>query len=140
MEHYGKEHNMYHGIIIPFVFMIIIIPVILYFLFYFAVGSFKQYDHDSLVWLSLFFAFLLTSLFDLSCILSGFINGMFTAFIQRVRTLCRDYKIFKGNAVKWYFRDFLEKGGPILWPFLLITTATIVFTVISFVTFLRVYY
>ena len=140
MEHYGKEKRIYHGIAIPFILMFVV-PAIFFAMFYFAIGtSILHYSDIAIFYLSLGFAGLTGCLFDITCVLVGFISGYFIAIPKRIAFLISNVKIFKGKAFKWYFEQFIEQGGPIFWGFVLVFLSMIAFTVVGFVQFFVVYY
>ena len=134
MEHYGKSKRIYHGIIIPFIVMIVL-QVGLYFLFYYAIKQFSKQPDFVIANISLGFAGLIGVLFEIICVIHGFIYDPFVAFLKRVGNLFANFKIFKKKALAWYWDDFKENGGIIIWVFLLIFLATLFVCIFGFTRF-----
>ena len=138
MEHYGKEKKIYHGFIIPYIVMIVV-PIVLYFPFYYAIKHFSKFPDIIIVYMSIAFSALIGVLFEISCIISGFVHDNFLAMLARIRALFSNYKIFKKQAFKWYWDDFKETGGIIFWIFVLVFLATTTVCVYYFIRFFAWY-
>ena len=134
MEYEGKKKSLYRGIWIPFVLMVAV-PTILYFVFYFAIGTFSTLPHHIVVDVALGFAALVGTLFMISCWIAGFLSGFFSAWFKRIYMLFTNIKIFKGKAIRWYFEDFVRTGGIILWLFFLFLILNILLSLFGFISF-----
>lgn len=134
MEYYGKNKKVYKGAPFAFIFMIVV-PVVFYFLFYFVL--IKANTTPSLaIYVSLALAGLIGVLFDLICIITGLISDLFTGFIHRIKSTFSLFKPFEKGAASYYFNQFIEDGGPLLWAFLLILALTIAVTIYGGVNYL----
>ena len=134
MEHYGKKQKLYHGIAIPFICMLVV-PTIIYFLLYFPIKAFSKLPDIVIVYMCLGFTGIVGILFDMICIVNGFIHDQFVAFCMRVSNFFANVKIFKKKAYEWYWDDFKENAGIMIWLFLLIFLATVFVCVFGFVKF-----
>lgn len=139
MEHYGKETNIYKGIWIAFIFLLLV-PVFVYFFLYGFLERFHtDYPAEIIAYMSLGFASTIAVLFDLISWITGFLNGLVSSMCRRVYNLFSNIKIFKGKAFKWYLESFVRNGGFILWGFILILIASIITGVIGFYQFFSWY-
>lgn len=139
MEYYGKEKRLYHGIWAPLI-LIIVIPVALFFFFKAVFLRFASYDIYPLNNMSLGFAGLVTSLFGISCLLSGIFYDLFKAMINRIKETLEFFDFGSKEAFSWYFYEFVREGGIILWTFILFTIANIVMTIIGFFNYFNWYF
>ena len=134
MEHEGKKKNPYKGIYIGFIF-VILVPIVFYFLFY-AVLNRVGNTPIMAVYMSLTFAGLIGVLFDAICIISGLITDLFVNFFRRIKNTLTYFRPFEKGSYSFYFRQFIEGGGPLLWIFLLLFAATAVMAIFGAVNFL----
>ena len=138
MEHYGKEKKIYKGIWISFVAMLVV-PVALFLLFYFAIMGKITANNNYAFYISLAFSGLLGFMFGLVCILSGLIHDYFVAMINRIRDTIEFYGFFSKRGLSYYFTEFVHGGGPIMWGFLLLMSLFAVISVIGFANFFYIY-
>ena len=138
MEYEGKEKKVYHGIWIPFI-ILILVPIGLFFLFYWAVCYFSKLPQDSLIKMCLGFAGLEGFLFGLICLISGFIHDLFIAMIDRIKDTIEYFPLFSKEAFKWYFYQFKKDGGIIIWIFLLLLTIFAAISIYGFASFMNWY-
>ncbi len=131
MEHIGKERKLYNGIAIPFI-LILVIPVGFYYFFNVIFTKFTDHTAEVIIYMSLGFAGLVGTLFNTIFIIDGFIHDLFISFIMRLARLFSEIKVFKKKAFAWYFEDFKENGGIIIWIFLLIYVATLCMCIYGF--------
>lgn len=134
MEHYGKEKKPYHGIAVPYILMLVI-PTNLYFLFYWAILTNTILPKIVVIYMSLAFSCLVGVLFDLSFLISGFLSDAFEAWMRRIGQLFANIKIFKKKAIAWYFDDFKENAGIMIWLFVLVFGATLAVSLFGFIKF-----
>lgn len=131
MEYYGKEKRIYHGMLFTFL-SLITVPVMFYFLFYFAISTHASWPHENIIYMSIAFTGVVSVLYYMICIGNGFVSEYFVAFIRRVIELFKNIRIFKWKAVKWYFEDFALNGGIILWLFAILFALSIFTTIFGF--------
>ena len=119
MEEPGKAKKPYHGIWIPFI-LILIVPLIAYVVFY-NVIKYNFVAEDIIhVYAALFFSGLVGSVFDIICILSGFVSDLFVAFAERIKETKEMFGLFTKEGFKYYWHCFFHDGGPIFWILLII--------------------
>lgn len=134
MEHYGKEKKVYSGIWIPFI-LIIAVPTVNYFLFFWAISQFSKLDNTLVMYTSIAFAGLTGVLFFIGCLISGFVHDLFEAMIYRIKDTIEFFGWFSIDGIKYYFREFIHDGGPILWMFFILMLGIIAVTIFGFVKF-----
>ncbi len=138
MEYEGKEKRVYHGIWIPFI-LIVLVPTGCFFLFYWAIGHFSKLPQDALIKMCLGFAGLEGFLFGMICLISGFIHDLFLAMINRIKDTFEYFTPFSKDAFKWYFYQFKQDGGIIIWVFLLLIIAFLIISIYGFTSFMDWY-
>ena len=125
MEHYGKEKKLYHGIVIPFI-LIVLVPIVLFILFRFVITQFVYYEDMIANYMAMTFTGIVTFLIYLYFIFWGFIHDLFIAMIDRIKDVFEFFDFGSKEAFDWYFYRFKQDGGIILWLYLLIFAANIV--------------
>ena len=101
----------------------------------FPIKAFSKLPDIVIVYMCLGFTGIVGILFDMICIVNGFIHDQFVAFCMRVSNFFANVKIFKKKAYEWYWDDFKENAGIMIWLFLLIFLATVFVCVFGFVKF-----
>ena len=134
MEYYGKEKRPYRGIWIAFINMIIF-PIMIYGLFYWAMTSKTTLPHDEIVYMCLGFAGLVGLIYSIICILVGMIGDLFEAMITRIRETIQFYGFFTKRGCKYYWYNFIHDGGSIMWGFFLFMFANIGVSAFGFVNY-----
>lgn len=138
MEFEGKEKRVYHGIWIPFL-LIILVPTICYIGFYLCFSRFTDHSQDIVIKMSLGFSGLIGVLFCLICLISGFIHDLFVAMINRIRDVFEYFKPFSKEANRWYFEQFKQDGGIIIWIFFLLLFSFLAISIYGFTAFFSWY-
>ena len=131
MEHQGKEKNVYKGIWIAFI-VLLMVPAVFFLLFFSVIKSnYEGQKLENLIYASLTFSCAVGFLFCLVLIFTGFIKDLFVALIDRIKETFEYFTPFSKDATKWYFYKFWKDGGIIMWLFLLTMVAYLVITIIS---------
>jgi len=138
MEHEGKEKKVYHGIWIPFLF-IVLVPVICFLIFFFVLTNVTDHPQDIVIKISLGFSGIIGVLFALICLISGFIHDVFLAFVDRVKEVFEFFTPFTKEATRWYFYRFKEDGGIIFWIYFLLLISFLAVGIYGFVAFFTWY-
>ena len=134
MEHYGKEKNIYHGVAIPYIIMVLL-PALMFIMFFSIFTYWTEHPREIVVYMSLAFSTLVAVLFDISCIIAGLVHDNFIFMTKRIANYFANVRIFKKKAREWYWEDFKENGGIILWLFIIVFLATVAVCVFGFVKF-----
>ena len=138
MEHEGKKKKPYHGIWIPFL-AILIVPTIAYIIFYNVIKLNFVAEDTIHIHTALFFAGAVGFVFDIICVLSGFLSDLIKAFKNRISETHELFGLFTKEGFKYYWSSFFHDGGPIFWVFILISVAHAVIGVVGLITFLEWY-
>ena len=139
MEHYGKKKQVYHGIVIPFV-VIILMPIVCFFIVYSQIIKYSNLPHEVIMNICLGIAGICGFCFCMICMLSGFVHDIFLAWIRRIKETIAYFPPFSKDAFKWYFYNFIYDGGPILWIFLFIMVVYIIIGAYNITAFCNWYY
>lgn len=138
MEHYGKKVNVNKGLGFT-LFFITLFPILIFLLFYYIFNRYTDYANDITLYMTLGFTGMAGSLFYVVCMYTGYIHDLVVAMFRRLKELFGNIKIFKGLAFKWYFEEFIRKGGIILWFFLLVFFINVFLAIFGFVNFFSWY-
>ena len=140
MEFTGKEKKVYKGIWIPFL-IIVIVPFAFYFFFHYILSKFEvPYPEHVMFYMSIGFAGVVGSAFGFSCLFSGFVHDIFLAMINRIKDTLEFFDFGSKEAFKWYFSEFINDGGIILWIFLLELAANVFIMLFGFINFYNWYF
>ncbi len=110
MEHEGKNDSPYRGVVVQCA-LLIGIPLICYFLFYFALNAYQSSSaaHINKITARMI-ALIIGILFYLSCVIAGAFKKSFEAVKIRISEFFSNVVLSFGFAVKNYFKDMKEGG------------------------------
>lgn len=119
MDCTGKNERPYRGMIFPFIAMLLV-PVVLFFICYFAIKK-TYYNQDEVaIPSSLFFAGLSAVGFGLFCFCKGLFSYFIPKFTERIRETHELFGLFTKDGMKYYFYCFVSDGGPLFYAFVLV--------------------
>ena len=134
----GKDgYSPYRGVWVICLIMLIV-PVPFIFLFKFALGTFPNSGEKELTSMGIMFGMIIGTLFDYSCILTGFLNSLVKEFFERLGILFKYLVITPKNALRLYFEELKENGGA-LWIYVLIIGFHTVYTIIAITSYISTY-
>ena len=134
MEYYGKEKNYYHGMWIGFLIMILF-PATMFGAFFLIFNAIDKYSVNQAIYMSFGFAGLVGFVFAIICIFAGFLRDLLSALFNRIRDTIEYFGFFSKDGIKFYFREFIIGGGPILWTFFILMFAYLGVSIYGFISF-----
>lgn len=120
----GLKKSPYKGIFL-LIFLLIIVPVVLSFLFYKILNSFQPYGEKGInLYSAIFLGYGVGFLFQMACVIAGLFKGSFKVVVKRVVGFFDNVRYSFKMAVKLYIDD-VKEDGLVFWIMFFIILATL---------------